>query len=90
MVYINEGENGYMRGEKELESWFFVNHISLVCYYRVYSLLLESRLLNKYCPKDIFLHLSQIKKIFINNEWIISEIPTKVNELIKKIGIPIT
>ena len=83
-------DRSYMRDEKGLESWMFINHLALVYYYRLYQLLMSKDLLRKYSPKDVLLHLSQVRKIKINNEWITSEITHKTKQLLENLGIHIT
>ncbi len=85
-----ESDKTYMRGERELESWFFINHISLICYYKIYKILIKNEILKRLTPKDLLLYLSLIKKIRINNTWVTSEIPTKVSNILKKIDTHIT
>lgn len=79
-----------MRGGSEMESWLFINFMATVFYYPLYKIFTERRLLKKYTPKDILLHLSGIKALKINQNWEIAEIPKKTAELIAKIEKPIT
>jgi len=80
----------YMRSEDKLEAWMFVNHLALIYYYRLYQSLLKMDLLKKYSPKDILIHLSQIRKIKINDEWVFSETTHKISHLLKKLEEHIT
>lgn len=80
----------YMRSESKLEAWMFINHLALIYYYRLYQLLLKMDLLKKYSPKDVLIHLSQIRKIRINDEWVSSEATHKTSQLLKKLEIHIT
>lgn len=83
-------DRNYMRGGSEMESWLFINFMATVFYYPLYKIFTERRLLKKYTPKDILLHLSGIKALKINQNWEIAEIPKKTAELIAKIEKPIT
>ncbi|MDR2292263.1 MAG: hypothetical protein LBE11_02170 [Prevotellaceae bacterium] len=45
----------------------------------------------KFSPQDLFLFLSELKKVKINNEWHNTELTKKTSELLKLIGIiPVT
>jgi hypothetical protein len=52
--------------------------------------LIEKKLNKKYSVGDVLMHLLEIKKINIKDEWRISEINTKTIDLLKKLGINIT
>ncbi len=64
--------------------------IELQLYYRIYKSLLDNKLLSKYAPEDILIHLAEIKKIKINNKWITAEIHSKTAKLLQKLNITIT
>jgi transposase len=80
----------YTRSNEALEGWLFINHIALIFYYRLYKRLMQHNLLKKYSPKDILMHLNTIKRIKINQKWVIAEIPTKSKNILDDLQIPIT
>ena len=80
----------YVRSNEALEGWMFINHIALIFYYRLYKRLIQHNLLKKYSPKDILMHLNTIKRIKINEKWVIAEIPSKSKNVLEKLEIPIT
>lgn len=80
----------YTRSNEALEGWLFINHIALIFYYRLYKRLMQHDLLKKYSPKDILMHLNTIKRVKINQKWVIAEIPTKSKTILEKLEIPIT
>ena len=80
----------YTRSNEALEGWLFINHIALIFYYRLYKRLLQHNLLKNYSPKDILMHLNTIKRVKINQKWVIAEIPTKSKTILEKLEIPIT
>jgi hypothetical protein len=80
----------YMRDDYQMEGWMFVNFVSLLLYYKTYGLLIRKKLLHKYSPKDVLMHLSRIHKLRINDKWITSEIPRKSKVLIEKLDMCIT
>lgn len=51
---------------------------------------MQHNLLKKYSPKDILMHLNTIKRVKINQKWVIAEIPTKSKTILEKLEIPIT
>ena len=79
-----------MRSNEALEGWMFINHIALIFYYRLYKRLIQHNLLKKYSPKDILMHLNTIKRIKINDNWLIAEIPSKSKNILENLEIPIT
>jgi transposase len=80
----------YMQSNDSLQGWIFISYIALSWYYYLYKILKDNNLLKKYSVKDLILNLSYIKKIKINNNWILSEIATKTNDLLTKANIHIT
>jgi len=87
---IIDADRTYMRDDHQMEGWMFINFLSLVYYYRLYKLLLDNDLLKKYSPKDVLIHLSRVKKLKVQKEWITSEIPKKTRLINEKLKIHIT
>jgi transposase len=87
---IIDADRTYMRGEKEMETWMFINYIALLFYYRTLHLLNAKKMSKKYSPREMLLHLARIKKLFIHNNWVISEIPKKTLAVLELLNIPIT
>jgi transposase len=87
---VLESDRTYMQDEETLEGWMFVNHIAMQWYYSLHSLLLKNNLLKTYSVNDILEALKQIHKVKINGEWYKEEITHKTEELMNKLGIPIT
>jgi len=87
---ILEADNSYMQNEQALETWMFINHISLHWYYSIYQLLAKYELTGKYSPRDFILFLKEIRKVKINGNWHLAEITNKTEKLLQKLNIPIT
>ena len=51
---------------------------------------LEKHLLSKYSVNDLLLHLNEIRKVKINDEWKLAEITKKAQKLLEKLDIHIT
>jgi hypothetical protein len=80
----------YTRSNEAMEGWLFINHLALIFYYKLYKRLIQHKMLKKYSPKDILMHLNTIKKVKINDVWKTAEIATKSKSILEKIQIPIT
>lgn len=85
-----EQDKSYMQNEKSLESWAFINHISLLLNYKIYNLLRGKKLLSKFSVADFLSHLKYIFKAKINGEWITTEYTKKTKELFEVIELHIT
>lgn len=77
----------YMRDDYQLEGWMLINFVSLLLYYKLYRILTEKDLLEKFSPKDVILHLSRIYKLKIADKWMLSEIPKASRTLIEKLQV---
>ena len=84
-----QADSSYMQNELTLHGWMFINYLALQWYYHIYHLLSEKKLLSKYSVKDLLIHLAEIRKVKINNQWKLAEISTKTLTLIKKLDIHI-
>lgn len=80
----------YMQSSQSLEAWLLINHIALLLYYKIYTLLKNQNLLKSLSPKDLLMKLSRIVKLQINDEWITSEINSKTAALLSKLKLPVT
>jgi transposase len=80
----------YMQNEKSLEAWAFINHISLMIIYKIYSILRANKLLHKFSIADFLSHLKYIFKIKADNQWLTSEISAKTSKLLNGLDIHIT
>lgn len=87
---ILDADASYMQSDESFKAWMFINHIALMLYYRLYNLLREKDLLKKHSPKDVLLSLSLIYKVRVNKTWQLSEVTSKTDKLIKKLGIAVT
>ncbi len=90
MKNILKADSSYMQNEMALQGWMFISFMALKWYYYLYNILLQKKLLKRYSPKDILLNLAAIKKIKINQNWCLSEVTSKTQNLIDKLGVHIT
>jgi Transposase DDE domain len=77
----------YMQDRNVLEGWLAANFIAMIAYYRLFTRLKETKLLNSYSPKDIIEIAKSIYKMKVAGNWCISEITIKTSDLFKKIQI---
>lgn len=91
-VYKNllQADRTYMRSDKGMEAFVFINYLSLVYYYKIYKILLKGGLLDKYSVNDFLLHLSRMRRVKVGGRWIELEIPKQTRKLIEKAKLPIT
>lgn len=87
-----EADKSYMRDDKQIGGWLFVNFIALQLYYKIYAILLNKKMLNNYSPVDVLTHLKRIYLLKIKDNWQTAEVPKKSRSVVKKleIKIPIT
>ena len=85
-----EQDKSYMQSEKSLESWAFINHITLLLCYKLYNLLKTKEIISQYSIADFINHLKYIFKIKIDGIWRTSEITKKTAAMINVLGLHIT
>ena len=73
-----------------VESWAFINQLSLMLVYRIYNKLHEYGLTKKYSVADFLEYLKYIRKVKINNVWHTGEITKASQTLLDKMNIDIT
>ncbi len=87
---ILDADRHYMRDQETLEGWMFINHLALLWYYRLYQLIKTRDLLPKFSPQDLLLHLSEIRKIKIDQNWYLAEITSSTLKLLNQLDLHIT
>ncbi|GAB4406285.1 MAG: transposase [Thermodesulfovibrionales bacterium] len=90
MKNVLKADSSYMRNQTSLEGWMFITFVALQWYYRIYRLLSDKQLLSKFSPQDLLMHLTEIKKVKINDSWHTAEITSKTQKLLEKLNIHIT
>ena len=83
-------DHTYLQSKYAVESWAFINHISLMLVYEVYSALKTGGLLSKYSVQDFITHLKYIHRLKINNSWVTGEISGKTQKLLDALNVHIT
>jgi transposase len=80
----------YLQDKYAVEGWTFINHLSLLLVYLIYSRLRNANLLANFSVEDFICHLKYIHQIKINSSWALSEISGKTQKLLDKLGLSIT
>jgi transposase len=79
----------YMQNDEALEGWMFINHLALLIHHKIYSLLKEKKLICKYSIRDFIEYLSDIKKVKINDQWVMETIIAEQQKMLKDLGVSI-
>jgi transposase len=79
----------YMHNDEALEGWMFINHLALLVHHKIYALLKEKKLISKYSIRDFIEYLADIRKVKINNEWMIEPIIAEQTKMLKLTGVTI-
>lgn len=85
-----EADRSYMHSDHAFEAWSFINHISVMLYYKVFNLIKAKDKTNNLSPKDLLLKLSKVTKLRIKDKWLTSEINKKSYKLFTDLEISIT
>ena len=83
-------DHTYLQSQYAVESWAFINHISMMLVYRLFSLIKKADLVSLYSVQDLVTHLKYIQRIKINNSWVTGEISGKTQKLLDKLNVHIT
>lgn len=82
-------DHTYMQNDEALEGWMFINHLALQVHHKIYSILKSKNLLRKYSIRDFIEYLSGVKKVRINEQWILEPMIAEQQKILKEIGIHI-
>lgn len=82
-----DGDKMHLQDDKKVEGYVFVNFLSLYLYYLLLNKLKEAELSKKYSVNDILLHFSKVKVYEFNETEVKSEVPKKVREAAKSMGV---
>lgn len=80
----------YMQNDEALEGWMFINHLALLIHHKIYQLLKERKIISKYSIRDFIEFLSDIKRVRINDQWVLEPIIKEQQNLLKELNISIT
>lgn len=79
----------YMHDDHALEGWMFINHLALQVHHKIYRFLKEKQLLSKYSIRDFIEYLVAIRKVKVNDEWVLEPAIDKQMKMLKDLSISI-
>lgn len=85
-----EQDKTYLQSQYSVETWAFLNQLSLMLVYKIYNRLHEKGLTKKYSVSDFLDYLKYIRRVKINNVWYTGEITKATQTLLDKLEIDIT
>jgi len=85
-----EADRTYMHSDTNMQAWMFINHLSLLLYYKIFKDLKNADMLSSVSPADILIRLTRINKIKIRDQWLLAEVNSKTAKLMKKLNWHIT
>jgi len=81
----------HMQNEDALQGWMFINHVAMQVTYGLFESLKSKKLTKHHAIKDVILHLSQVRRVQINEkDFYISEINKLTKNILSKLKISIT
>ena len=86
-AYKNELEktSSNLQDSTSYYGWLFLNHISLMLYYRVFNCIKAKGLTSKYSPRDVMALMRRITKQRANGNWILETGTNTQTDKLKKI-----
>lgn len=84
---VLESDKTYMQNDDTLRGWMFINHICLQWLQELYLELQDKNLTKKISVRDYINTLTNIKKVKVNDNWVLNEFTNSTAALIKKIGV---
>ena len=81
----------HMQNEDALHGWMFINHVAMQIIYDLFAQLKNKKMIKHHSIKDVILHLSQIRRVYVNDsDYYTTEINKKTKTILSKLKISIT
>ena len=90
MKNVLDADHTYMQDEQTLQGWMFINNIVLQWYQHLYIELKEKELLKKISVNDYIQLLTDVRKVKINDTWLLNEFTNQTQKLVGKLNIKLT
>ena len=87
---VLDADKTYMQNDDALQGWMFINHIAIQWYYTIYKILKTNNYLKKYSVNDFIIHLKEIKKVKINNQWTLEPITASTQTMLQNLKLSVT
>ena len=75
--YVLDNTASWMQDDKAYDGWLFLNHISLMLYYRLFNPIKEKGLVSRYSVEDVIAMMKRVKMQRVNGSWNL-QVGTKV------------
>ena len=75
--HVLDNTASWMQDDKAYDGWLFLNHISLMLYYRLFNPIKMKGLVSRYSVEDIIAMMKRVKMQSVNGEWNL-QVGTKV------------
>ena len=85
-----EADTSYMQSEQALEAWMFINMIAMHWYYELRQRMIDSKLIEKYSPRDMIRVMGRLRSVYVNGKWCTTEVTAKEQKQLTAIGVSIT
>ena len=85
-----EADTSYMQSEQALETWMFINMVAMHWYYELRQRMVDSKLIEKYSPRDMIKIMGRLRSVYVNGKWHTTELTSKEQRLLTAIGIDVT
>lgn len=85
-----EADRSYMQPDASINAWMFINHLSVMLYYKLLNLIKSKDMISQISPRDVLIMLQRINKVRINQEWYLGEINSRSASILAKLGLTVT
>lgn len=82
-------DRSYMQSDQAFEAWMLINHCAIMMYYQLFRQLQAHDCLRSYSPADVLMHLTHVRKLNIQGEWLTAEINSQSKQCFDTLGIPV-
>ena len=67
--HVLDDTASWMQDEKAYHGWLFLNHISLMLYYRLFNPIKQKGLVSRYSVEDVVAMMKRVRIQNINSQW---------------------
>ena len=67
--HVLDDNASWMQDEKAYQGWLFLNHISLMLYYRLFNPIKQKGMVSRYSVEDVMAMMKRVKIQRVNNQW---------------------
>ena len=67
--HVLDNDASWMQDEKAYQGWLFLNHISLMLYYRLFNPIKQKEMVSRYSVEDVVAMMKRVRIQNINRQW---------------------